>query len=238
MTTSRWVGSILVVIAASAVACSSSSGGTGTTAKGDGGGGGGGGGSAASCAESLAGQSGTGCSSCVESKCTSQLTAAESACTALFACICPGGTFSESLIAGCQSEAEEGSCSTAGEALSSCTNSNCASVCGSSGGGGTDAGGTSGGSMNVACTVGTEASSLSCTVHFTTAANVAMEKMMECMEINGSVSTECPATENSVALTGCCTSTEEMDEECYYNGDATGDATACTMGGGTWSTKQ
>ncbi|HEY3822786.1 MAG TPA: hypothetical protein VGL81_36730 [Polyangiaceae bacterium] len=126
----------IVTAALAAFACSSSSGGGGNN----------------SCVNSAASQGSAACGSCLESKCGSQLSAAESGCSDLLSCECPGGTFSATAAASsaCQAKAMESSCSGPYQDVGSCITSNCDSECNptSSSGSGSSSGSSSSGSSS------------------------------------------------------------------------------------------
>jgi hypothetical protein len=129
-----WIVGAIAAATAAALACSSSSNG---------------GGNGSSCFSTSLNTSGnTNCSSCVESKCGSQLSGVESGCSDFINCVCTGGTYNANNVQTCLSKEQESSCTSAITPLSSCENQNCASQCGvtSSGGGSGSGSGSSSGS--------------------------------------------------------------------------------------------
>jgi hypothetical protein len=70
------------------------------------------------------------CSACVQSKCATQVSGAETGCSDLLSCVCPNGTLDEALAAQCASKAQEASCTSATKTLSSCESASCSSECG------------------------------------------------------------------------------------------------------------
>jgi hypothetical protein len=80
-----------------------------------------------------------GCIDCVKAMCPSQLAAAESGCTDLFACECPGGYYVPGLAPSCAAKAQEASCTSPASAFGQCEAQSCGSECttasGSSSGG-------------------------------------------------------------------------------------------------------
>lgn len=80
-----------------------------------------------------------GCIDCVKAMCPSQLAAAESGCTDLFACECPGGYYVPGLAESCAPKAQEASCTSPAAAFGQCEAQSCGGECttassGSSGG--------------------------------------------------------------------------------------------------------
>jgi len=94
----------------------------------------GGGNSSSSCLQQTIDSSNSGCYSCVQSKCASQLSTFESACSDFFSCICPGGTYSATAdgSSACTQKQQEPACQSATEAGEQCSNTNCPSQCGNS----------------------------------------------------------------------------------------------------------
>jgi hypothetical protein len=89
------------------------------------------------------------CSSCIETECAATLSSAESGCSDLLHCECPGGVFSESAAASCSSLAQEPSCTGPAQQVDDCEQQNCASQCDTSSGGSAS---SSGGPPPAGCT--------------------------------------------------------------------------------------
>jgi hypothetical protein len=80
----------------------------------------------------LSGAFAPACFSCLQAKCSAQLDSIQTACGDFIACACPGGTYSDSAYnsSACMNDANEPSCSSAGNALIGCDMSDCAGPCG------------------------------------------------------------------------------------------------------------
>jgi hypothetical protein len=104
------------------------------------------GGAAGSCLASSNPSSTSGCNSCVETACSTQLSNVNSPCSDYLSCVCPGGTYSASasMSQTCVAKGQTQACGMALSSFVSCLTTNlapggsCASACTVSG----DAGGT------------------------------------------------------------------------------------------------
>jgi hypothetical protein len=85
------------------------------------------------------------CISCIETQCASQLGAAESGCSDLLSCECPGGIYSATAAEACAAKAQESSCPDATSVLDQCEEQFCVNACETSSGGGSSSGSSSGG---------------------------------------------------------------------------------------------
>jgi hypothetical protein len=139
---------LLVAACGGKVSGGGSSGGSSSGSGGSGGSSSGSSGAANECFETSG--SSQACLECVESACASQLAAAESGCSDLINCECPGGVFSESAAAMCTAQAQEPSCTNAVPAIENCEEQLCESACIASGSssGGSSSGGSTGGSSS------------------------------------------------------------------------------------------
>jgi hypothetical protein len=222
----RGLTALALAFAASATACSSSSGGSGTPTKF----------ACASQSPTSTTSTNQACTSCEESMCVSEATAAYGsgytsgdfsggACASLINCIAGCQCTDSACFQNCTASME---CTNALQAGESCSNQKCSSHCGSltpvpvigDDGGtmvtGSDAG-TSGGGPTGACNMG--ASNL-CVTGLSISA---------CSSAGGTLMSTCP----SAGLAGCCTSSNI--ETCFYAPLTAMDAmAACTSG--TFST--
>jgi hypothetical protein len=90
----------------------------------------GGGAVSASCVASAGGSTPTaGCTSCLEASCAQELSDVQAGCADYLACICPGGTYRQSLVSGCATEGEEQTCVSPSQSLNSCQSTGCAQPC-------------------------------------------------------------------------------------------------------------
>jgi hypothetical protein len=113
---------------------------------------------ASSCINSAQSQSGSspGCTSCVESRCASQVSGFESACSAYLSCVCPGGaaySVAAATSSACMADEMQPGCQSASTAVGSCASSSCMSECQatSSSGSGSSSGSSSGGPTTGSC---------------------------------------------------------------------------------------
>lgn len=74
---------------------------------------------------------GSGCWSCLQAHCGSQLSGFESACGDYLSCLCPGGSVSCSAANSsvCDAKAQESTCPTAGMSMGVCVQQNCEAPC-------------------------------------------------------------------------------------------------------------
>ncbi len=172
------------------------------------------------------------CTSCVESNCGSQLSAAYGsgfasgdlgggACSGFITCIAACACDDLTCFEKCTPSSD---CQTAGQAAATCQSSKC-SVCGSTPGGGDDSGtvvGDDGGSTGTG-TGATGACSMS---------GICLEGITasECSSSMGSAAASCPTD----GLVGCCSGTIKS---CYYAPQTASTAMQiCSTTGGTFST--
>jgi hypothetical protein len=126
------VGFTSFVALSAFVACSSSSN------NGNGGGGGAGSYSLTNCPnEAMALSTATGCVSCMQSKCSSQLSTVTTSCQAQFDCACPSGADAQACPSGNEPDGGPGACaqalgtlsSTGATGLFACVFTNCLAAC-------------------------------------------------------------------------------------------------------------
>ena len=203
ITKRAWVVGASVAVAVAAFACSGSSGST-----------------ANACISSAFAQGGTGCTTCIDDSCGSELGSFESACTDYINCVCPGGTYDSTKLSGCQATAKnDSSCVSADQTFATCLQNNCTAACtGTSSG--SSSGSSSGGGGTVACVAGT-GTGMTCTI---------TPGVTSCSA--GIASTSCPTSN----VSGCCKRTGGF-ETCYYDpANVASETTACTQSQGMWAT--
>ena len=208
-----------------ALACSSSSSGNGTS---------GSNGQTCSTGGSSSSQTNADCSSCTQSNCSSEISALQSACSALLNCESGCACSDTTCLGKCVGMLDSG-CQSALSTESTCQKNKCAAQCNSGAGGSSSAGGSSaaGGSGSGMVTASCYVDASKTCQQYTTSAAVLPTLNGVCTQQMGTIGTGCP----SANLLGCCkTSTSEV---CIYMGSqvtADSEMMSCMQSMGTWST--